>query len=90
MPSLASLSSSAVTGWSLAMLFNSKIVSLIATDGALHKGHMRLIEVAKNNSDIVILVFRLYYIIFPDISPRERWGLEIRSRIVNRRQWFPT
>ena len=33
---------------------DGKIVSLIATDGALHKGHMRLIEVAKNNSDIVI------------------------------------
>jgi len=34
---------------------DGKIVSFLGTDGGLHEGHMRLVEVAKNNSDIVIL-----------------------------------
>ena len=34
---------------------DGKIVSFVCTDGGLHEGHMRLVEVAKNNSDIIIL-----------------------------------
>jgi|LULM01.1.fsa_nt_gb pantoate--beta-alanine ligase len=34
---------------------DGKIVSFVGTDGGMHEGHMRLVEVAKNNSDVVIL-----------------------------------